>query len=198
MTSPPKRPTGAETKAALRNAALVVFRARGYSASGLEEIGREVGLTRSTVLFHFGSKAELLREIVAPWEAEIDAVLDVDLSLAPLSPTRRRRLLENMVDCYVRHRDVFRLIAQDITSHEPLGIDERIAARRARFYHLLAGPTPTPADITVLDAAVGVMTVPLFSPHAQLDEETKRLIVDSANLVARQVSGRPAERASLN
>lgn len=198
MTLPLRRPTGAETKAALRQAALVVFRARGYSAAGLEEIGREVGLTRSAVLFHFKSKAELLREIVTPFEVDIDAVLDVDLCLAPLPAAGRRRLIESMMDCYVRHCDVFRLIAQDITSHQPLDIDGRIAARRARFYHLLAGPEPTAADITVLDAAMGAMTVPLFSPHVVLDDQTRALIVDSALRVARQVPVGPAARASLN
>lgn len=197
MTHALRRPTGAQTKAALRHAALAAFRARGYSASGLEEIGRDVGLTRSAVLFHFKSKADLLREIVTPFEVDIDAVLDVDLALAPLSTGRRRRLIEGMLDCYIRHRDVFRLIAQDITSHEPLGIDSRIAARRARFYHLLGGPTPTAADVTVLDAAMGAMTLPLFSPHVHLDEQTRALMVNSALLVARQVSAGPV-RAALN
>jgi AcrR family transcriptional regulator len=195
MTPSPRRPTGAETKAALREAALVAFRARGYSATGLEEIGRDVGMTRSAVLFHFKSKADLLREIVAPFEVDIDAALDVDLSLAPLTAARRRRLVEGILDCYIRHRDVFRLIAQDITCHEPLDIDGRIAARRARFYQLVAGPAPSVADITVLDAAMGTLTLPLFSPHAEINDETRALIVNSALLVARQVSVGPAVRA---
>lgn len=191
-----RRTSGAETRSALKEAALRVFRARGYSAAGLEEIGRDLGLTRSTVLFHFGSKAELLREIVSPFEVDIDSVLDVDLGLAPLSPARRRRLIEDIFDCYIRHRDVFRLLAQDITSHEPLGIDGRIAARRLRFYLLMAGSEPSRSDMSVLDAAMGALTVPIFSAHFHPDDDTRQRIVEAAVMVARPLALRSGRAAA--
>ncbi|MGH9114262.1 MAG: TetR/AcrR family transcriptional regulator [Acidimicrobiales bacterium] len=187
MAGTPRRPTGDETRRALKDAALRVFRTRGYQSAGLEEIGRELGITRSAVLFHFGSKADLLREVVEPFETEIDRVLDLDLRLAPLSPPRRRRLIRGVLDCYLEHRDVLRLIAQDVTCHAPLGIDERIAARRARIYHLLAGSAPTPSDAAVIDATLGVLMVPLFSPHFQPTADVLDALVDSAALVVRRV-----------
>ncbi|MGH9056172.1 MAG: TetR/AcrR family transcriptional regulator [Acidimicrobiales bacterium] len=182
-----RRPTGDETRSALKGAALRVFRTRGYQSAGLDEIGRGLGITRSAVLFHFGSKADLLREVVEPFETDIDRVLDVDLRLAPLTALRRRRLIRGVLECYLAHRDVLRLIAQDVTCHSPLGIDERIAARRGRMYHLLAGPAPTASDTAVIDAALGVLTVPLFSPHFEPTPDVLDALVDSAVLVVRRV-----------
>lgn len=196
MPTKPRRPTGLETRAAVKEAALRVFRAHGYSAAGLEEVGREIGVTRSAVLFHFGSKAELLREIVEPFEVHIDAVLAIDLADAPLSPARRRQLIADMVDCYARHRDVFRLIAQDVTCHEPLDIDARIAARRLRFYHLVGGPDLSGRDMTLLDATLGAITIPMFSPNFDLDEDGRETLIDAAASIARKV-GRPAKPAAL-
>jgi len=59
----------AVTRETLLKTALSVFSANGYSATTLEDIAREAGLTRGAIYWHFGSKAELYNTLLQQFSA---------------------------------------------------------------------------------------------------------------------------------
>ena len=61
-----RRPRGEreETRKEILRAAVEVFGAHGYTNGSLQEIGEKVGMTHSGILHHFGSKNDLLLEVL--------------------------------------------------------------------------------------------------------------------------------------
>ena len=56
---------GAERRQAILDAALEVFAARGYRSGALGEIAARVEVSPAAILYHFGSKEELLMAVIA-------------------------------------------------------------------------------------------------------------------------------------
>ena len=67
----------AERRAQILDAAFTVFARSGYTASSVNEIAREVGITQTGVLHHFtGGKIELLRAVLEQRDSQAVGVLD--------------------------------------------------------------------------------------------------------------------------
>ena len=56
-----------ESKTKILNAAIDVFRAKGYAATRIEDICAEAGLTKGSFFHHFSSKEELAIEAAEHW-----------------------------------------------------------------------------------------------------------------------------------
>ena len=183
------RTTGEDTKAAVRHVALAEFAAKGYEITSLEEIANEVGITRSAILHHFGSKAELLREIVEPLEDRLDEILaGYSTTSVPLPAPGRQDLLEALVEAYCEHRQVLILLLRDVSSHWPINVDLRIGPRIARLVQLLVGDQPTSDQRLVIVAMLGVITRPLLDPNIDTDNNhNKQLILSLAIEVSRHL-----------
>ena len=65
------------------------------------------------MLHHFTSKAALLREIVEPFVAQLDDLLDRIEALQPIPNRVRRRLLTEVVDLVADNRDVAAMLTVD-------------------------------------------------------------------------------------
>lgn len=61
---PRSRPETAERRRDILEAALEIFGAKGYNKGPLAEIAEQVGMTHAGILHHFGSKDELLLEVL--------------------------------------------------------------------------------------------------------------------------------------
>ncbi len=61
---PRPRPATAERRKEILRAALEIFGAKGYNKGPLAEIAEQVGMTHAGILHHFGSKDELLLEVL--------------------------------------------------------------------------------------------------------------------------------------
>jgi TetR/AcrR family transcriptional repressor of nem operon len=62
-----------ESKTKLLDATLKVVRAKGYSATRIEDVCAEAGLTKGSFFHHFKSKEDLALSAVAHWEATTSA-----------------------------------------------------------------------------------------------------------------------------
>jgi TetR/AcrR family transcriptional regulator, transcriptional repressor for nem operon len=62
-----------ESKTKLLDAALKVVRAKGYTATRIEDICAEAGLTKGSFFHHFTSKEDLVLAAVAHWDARTTA-----------------------------------------------------------------------------------------------------------------------------
>lgn len=69
---------GAERRDAIIDAAITVFSERGYRAGALAEIAEKVDLTPAGILYHFGSKEELLLAVIAERDRRAGEVLVTD------------------------------------------------------------------------------------------------------------------------
>ena len=174
---------GDQTRAAILAAAAVAFGDRGYDSATLEDVAGQLGLTRGAVLHHFGSKEEILREVIGPFLADVDALLDgIDLA-KPMSAHRRRRFLTGFVDLLCDNRSVSSLLTRDITAQAHLGPTMRLADRVERFCCILAGPEPTPIQRLRTLIAIGGMVRPLAAPPQVVSlntPEQRRIMVDCA------------------
>jgi len=91
-------PRAGQTRAAIVEAALRLFRETGYEATTMRAIAREAGVSTGNAYYYFGSKEELIREFYARNQAEHDAacrpVLAAETAFAP----RLRGTLRALID----------------------------------------------------------------------------------------------------
>ncbi len=67
------------------DAALTSFAAKGYEATSLDALASELGVTKQTILHHFGSKERLLGAVLQRTVGEVAAVIDESLARTPES-----------------------------------------------------------------------------------------------------------------
>jgi TetR/AcrR family transcriptional regulator len=77
------------TRQRILDAALDLFGARGVDAVSLDEIARDVGVRKQTVLYWFPSKDELVDAVLAAAAAELVVVIDAAARAAPDDPLER-------------------------------------------------------------------------------------------------------------
>ena len=84
-----------------------LFASRGYEATSMRDLGRELGLLGSSLYSHVGSKQDLLVEIVERgarlFEASVEAAPD-----GPSGRDRLRALIAGHIDVVLDHRDEVR------------------------------------------------------------------------------------------
>ncbi len=93
-----KKQQGEATRKQILEVTARRFAQHGYHGTSLEAIAKQVGVAKSSVLWHFGSKEALLYEVIqgvmAKWEKEQTAEL--------LAVTDSRERLGKLVDAYKR------------------------------------------------------------------------------------------------
>lgn len=174
---------GARTRAAIITTALGAFRRDGYDGATLAGIADELGITRSAVLHHFTSKAALLREVVEPFVAQLDQLLDRIEVLQPIPNRTRRQLLTAVVDLVAANRDVAAMLTVDRAVNAHLDADLQVADRAARFVAITVGTEGSALAATRSLAALGSIVRPLAAADDLVDFDdpvTRRLLVDSA------------------
>jgi AcrR family transcriptional regulator len=89
------------TQEELRTIALAEFAAAGYGATSLQRIAELAGVSKSSVLYHFASKENLLEAAIGPAIDRMHAVLE---PLAGTGLGDRRAFLEAFVDFLLQYR----------------------------------------------------------------------------------------------
>ena len=139
-----------ESKIKLLAATLKVVRAKGYSATRIEDVCAEAGLTKGSFFHHFKSKEDLALSAVAHWDATTSALFVAAPYHKPADPLsraiayiefRKAILTGDLPDftCFVgtivqeayrTHPEVSAAAAGSITSHaKTLEADIRAAMR---------------------------------------------------------------------
>lgn len=122
-----------DTRERLLNAAEVLFARYGYEAMGLRELTREAGVNLAAVHYHFGSKRELVMEMlrrhIEPINRQRLERLEVALEHKSAKPSVRAivaAFIEPMLEHVSKGRDVhlFQMVGRCITA--PVELDEAI------------------------------------------------------------------------
>jgi AcrR family transcriptional regulator len=98
VAEPDLTPRAEQTRTAITEAALRLFRENGYEATTMRAIAQEAGVSTGNAYYYFGSKEELVQQFYAHTHAEhlaaCRAVLDSETEFAP----RLRGTLRALVD----------------------------------------------------------------------------------------------------
>lgn len=143
------RPAGRSDRAGARRAgirteAARIFAERGYHGASMQEVADAVGCTKAGLYHYYGSKEELLFDILGFADEEIGALFAAEagaetagaaaLAADPLAHVGR--IVETHVGWYLRHPDIARVAFRDWAA---LGGERRAAQieRRRRHGHML-------------------------------------------------------------
>jgi AcrR family transcriptional regulator len=133
-TTPRKRLTGEERRAAILGAALAVFAERGYHASSIDDIAREGGISKALIYEHFASKQDLYAELLEQHAGELFSALAEAISEAGRSASAR---LTVGFDAFYRfveeHRVAWRMLFREATDPEAVAVLDRITAEVTGF-----------------------------------------------------------------
>jgi AcrR family transcriptional regulator len=188
-TSLAPRRTGEQTRQAILLAAAEAFRDIGYDVATLEQIATRVGITRAAILHYFGTKDELLGEIVRPFMARLDALIDDHVGDRALTPRRQRELIVCLVDFLCDNRVVAGLLVRDITAHRHLDPSLQIVDRAARLVAIATRNNEEPHAGVAALAAVGAVVRPVSAPEALIDLSTpasRRVLVEASVAALRE------------
>jgi AcrR family transcriptional regulator len=111
----------ATRRQAILDAAVRIFSESGFRGGGLMALAKEVGMTHVGVLHHFGSKAELLREVVARRDAEESSLIDGAVPLSGIQALKALTRLGHQLVAQPLYPRLFSvLIAENLSPNEPL------------------------------------------------------------------------------
>ena len=123
--------------------AVVVFNERGYDGTGMEELARRLGLSKSSIYHHVSGKEELLELAVNRALDALFAVLDEEAgdrdgdSGAPdtTATARMKRIIHRSVEVLAAELPYVTLL---LRLHGNSEVEQRALARRREFDHRVA------------------------------------------------------------
>jgi AcrR family transcriptional regulator len=86
------RRSGSETRAEILRVALELFTSRGYEGTSIRDIAEALGVTKSSLYYHFAGKEAIVRSLVTDRRSELDDLL-AWIDEQPVDPEHPDRLL---------------------------------------------------------------------------------------------------------
>lgn len=166
------------TRAQILDAARSLFVRQGYQHTSIREIAERLGMTKTAVLYHFPTKADILTAVAEPFLDDLAEVVE--------AATTRQEVFEGLLDVYLRHRELLR----DNVMHDLALLAQAPSVRR--FTDLLftanrlaAGPNPTLREKVRAAQAIAALSDPVI---AYADEPAEELRAEVLRGVARLYS----------
>jgi AcrR family transcriptional regulator len=133
-STPRKRLTGEERRAAILDSALTVFSRRGYHASSIDDIAREAGVSKALIYEHFVSKQDLYAELLEQHAGELFSALAEAISEAGRDASARLAVGFDAFYGFVEeHRVAWRMLFREATDPEAVAVLDRITAEVTAF-----------------------------------------------------------------
>jgi AcrR family transcriptional regulator len=149
-TTPRKRLTAGERRAAIQSSALEVFAERGYHTTSIDDIARAAGISKALIYEHFASKQQLHADLLEVQASELyrriaDAAEAVE---AESGAARLTAGLEAYLSFVEERRDAWRVLFRETVDPESAAALDRVSAQiRALVAALIAqDPGATPRD----------------------------------------------------
>ncbi|MFI6270418.1 TetR/AcrR family transcriptional regulator [Micromonospora zamorensis] len=144
-----------ETHGEILAAAARLFAVTGYRGTSLQDIAREVGCSKATVLYHFANKEALLAELMAP---AIAVLRDLDDQLSGLTgAVAQQAAAVGFVDLAVRFRSEIALLRGEFAELLCQPAFAHIQQISERLRDALAGHSDRPvARVTALVLLAGI------------------------------------------
>ena len=166
-----------ETRQRIQEVAKELFVAKGVQSTSLQDIADRLGVTKPALYYHFSSREELVRSIVAP------LIDDGERFIAEREAARAndpRALLEGYFDFHYRHRAELVMLVAELNTLAQLGLIDKLLAWRDRLGKLVFGSRPTLAQSArAVIAFGGLQDCCLQFPDTPYDK-LRRATVDGA------------------
>src|SRR4030088_3469909 len=141
-----------DTRARIQQVALELFAEQGYDKTSLREIAERLDVTKAALYYHFKSKEDIVRSLVADYFGQIDALI-AWAKTQPRTSETRREILSRYVRIVADGSDVFRML-----HHNQAAVNSLAAAKERGdvFRERMTG---------LLEA--------LHEPHASMEERLR-------------------------
>jgi AcrR family transcriptional regulator len=123
-------------KERLLQAAIGLFARKGYSATGLREIVKQVGVSVAMVNYHFGSKQALLEAILDRFFQNVYSIAEESLTGDDPPELKLRRYLRAIVGVFRKNPDLVRIALTELPYDMP-GIVQFKAEKVTRMLGLV-------------------------------------------------------------
>ncbi|GAA4447448.1 TetR/AcrR family transcriptional regulator [Actinokineospora soli] len=140
-----------DTKRRIQEAARALFAEKGVQRTSLQEIADRLGITKPALYYHFRSREDLVRSIVAPIIDDGEAFVRAQ-EADPASPAD---LLAGYFDFHYRHRNEIILVLTEYATLTELDLIETVLTWRGRLATLLVGPDADLGEATRAVVALG-------------------------------------------
>lgn len=118
---------GAETRQQLLNATKLLLADYDYQSITLDQVSETVGVAKSSILWHFGSKEGLLTEAVFEVFEDIDRAINLEKQALPTLAQRLDYMLEVVAEYFTNHPEAKGIaLSLVFNSQTPKSIRERI------------------------------------------------------------------------
>ncbi|MFD0657356.1 TetR/AcrR family transcriptional regulator [Thermocatellispora tengchongensis] len=171
------------TRERILRAAQELFAQHGYQQTSVRAIAERLGLTKTAVLYHFGTKAEILSALATPILDDLAAAVtpDPDPGSGSGDPeVVRWRTMERVLDTWIRHRHALRIMLRDITLFTKAPAYTRFVMLMSRANELVAGPAPSFADRVRAAQAVAMLSDPVIVLADAPEEDLRREVLAGA------------------
>ncbi|WP_166664043.1 TetR/AcrR family transcriptional regulator [Actinophytocola oryzae] len=163
------------TRAQILDAARRLFVRQGYHGTSIREIAEQLGMTKTAVLYHFPTKADILAAVADPFLTDLEAAL--------ARVTTRQEVFEALLDVHLEHRTLLRdNVIQELTRLAQAPTLRRFTELMADANRIAAGPDPTLAEKVRAAQAIAALSDPVT---AFADEPVDRLRAEVLRGVAR-------------
>ena len=137
-----------DTRQRIQEVARELFGEKGVQRTSLQDIASRLGITKPALYYHFDSREELVRSILAPLIEDGERYIVEQEKRNATDPTGPRELLEGYFDFHFRHRADLVLVMTELSTLADLGLIDKLLAWRDRLVKLVFGPRPTLAQST--------------------------------------------------
>lgn len=156
------------TRAQILDAARRLFVRQGFQHTSIREIAEQLGMTKTAVLYHFPTKADILTAVAEPFLDDLADALD--------EATTRQEVFEGLLDVYLSHRELLRdNVMHDLALLAQSPSVQRFTDLLFRANRLAAGPNPTLRDKVLAAQAIAALSDPVIAyadvPAARMREE---------------------------
>jgi AcrR family transcriptional regulator len=155
MSAPPRRRLSAEERrAAILDAALAVFSARGYHPSAIDDIAREAGISKALIYEHFDSKQGLYADLLERNAAELFQRLETAIGAleADSGAVRLATGLDAFFAFVEERRDAWRILFRDVADPETATVLDRVLEQVTGLVAALIAEDPGARAMTDEDA----------------------------------------------
>jgi TetR/AcrR family transcriptional regulator len=115
----PPQPRAERTRAAILEAAERLFAERGFDATRLEDVAREVGIRRASIVYHFRDKADLHHAVLASVFGDLLERVRASLEVEGPAARRIEAAVSAWVDTVGRRPSLARLLLREVAGAAP-------------------------------------------------------------------------------
>jgi AcrR family transcriptional regulator len=163
------------TRDEIREVALDLIADRGFEQASFSDIAQRLDITKQGVQYHYGSKDQLIEEILRPMIDDLEAFYDDAVRIGVAQP---RMILELYLDLLYRHRRILQGLVRDHSALARHDVITTLLHERSSLDELLVGDRPVDR-VRAIIALGGLQDCAVLMPDVAL-AEFREAAIDSA------------------